>query len=95
MNTREFWWASIEGRAPQVVEVAESHGIRFTFATGTDIDLNEDKVRLIERVLPAGAPRRSSRSWRRRQWSGATPASATGLTSSRSSRRPPASYSPR
>ena len=54
MTERQFWWASFDGREPQVVEVAESHGIRFVFATGTDVDLNEDKVRLIERVLPAG-----------------------------------------
>ncbi|GJD74521.1 hypothetical protein MKK50_15790 [Methylobacterium sp. J-043] len=49
-----FWWASVERREPQVVEVSESHGIKFVFATGNDVDLSEADVRLIERVLPAG-----------------------------------------
>ncbi|GJD45485.1 hypothetical protein AFCDBAGC_3358 [Methylobacterium cerastii] len=53
MNEREFWWASVEGNEPQVVEIYD--GVftgRCAFATGNDCEIDMDKVRLIERVRP-------------------------------------------
>lgn len=53
MSEREFWWASVEGEDPQVVEIYDcSVTGRSAFVTGNDCDVSLDKVRLIERVRP-------------------------------------------
>lgn len=50
-----FWWASIEGREPEVVHVsAISFDHKVAYATGSDCDIELDDVRLIEPVLPPG-----------------------------------------
>ncbi|MFJ7441215.1 hypothetical protein ACIQW5_26595 [Methylorubrum thiocyanatum] len=52
MREREFWWASCFGGDPQVVEASRG-GTRVTFfVTGNDEHLDEDDVRLIERIQP-------------------------------------------
>ncbi|UYW28331.1 hypothetical protein OKC48_07400 [Methylorubrum extorquens] len=52
MSEREFWWASCFGGDPQVVEAWRSGSSVSFLVTGNDEHLDEDEVRLIERIQP-------------------------------------------
>ena len=50
-----YWWASVEGGAPQVVHYAVGvSGDEWITVTGNDVCLEDHEVRFIEPVLPAG-----------------------------------------
>ena len=55
MREREFWWASCFGGDPQVVEAWRTRDSVSFLVTGNDGHLDEDDVRLIERIAPPRA----------------------------------------
>lgn len=55
MSAKGFWWASVEGREPQVIEVSEmTAGHEVAYVTGLEVEIDLSEVRLIKRVLPGG-----------------------------------------